>query len=405
MNQRRNGKEVHLFILWEKARSEESRILNDIKTRFSVLDIYRSAWSDQYFSENLSRFYGESLPDRSFKERHCGRGEFLAVIVEDTKPEYGYRGTSKGPALVNTHMFDAKELYRSWTRGGHKVHATNDLSETRHDLALLLGLEAEIYLGDEYECERNPEVKRLNDLVGAQTWSSIRELFYVLNQTSNYVVLRNFECLPDHYTMKDHGDIDLLVDDYDAVSYLTNAKRVFRARSRVLNKVNIRNEEVLFDFRFLGDDYFDLGWQKDVLDNRVLSDGGFYRPDPHNYFYSLLYHALVHKKKVSRDYKERLVSLAEGVPSVDFEQDDFGVPSKASNVLSGFLESKGYMYTPPLDLSVYYNRKKGWWLRLSRVANAIAFNIRRAWAPTLTPRKIYLGAKEALLRRLCRLGA
>ncbi len=404
MNKEKKNKEVHLFLIWEKARSEESRILSDIKSKFSVLGIYRSAWSDRYFSENLSRFYGEKLPDQSFKERHCGRGEFLAIIVGDDKPEYGYRETSKGAALVNVNMFDAKSLYRSWTNGGHRIHASNDPLESRHDLALLLGLEAEPYLNHELDGERDLEIRTLNDLVGAGAWKSIRELFYVLNQTINYVVLRNFECLPDHYTMQDHGDIDLLVDDYLAVSFITNARRVFKSRSRVLNKVKIQNEEVLFDFRYLGDNYFDQAWQKDVLTKRQLCVGGFYRPDPENYFYSLLYHALVHKRNVSQDYKKRLAAQAQGMRSVELTEDSFDPPAQAKGLLTQYMKDNSYVYTPPLDLSVYYARSSGLLMRLYRIYRLFMFNMRQLPLSAFTLTSLYRRVKEIFLRNLFRLG-
>ena len=70
------------------------------------------------------------------------------------------------------------------------------------------------------------------DLTGTDSWDSLQELFYVMNATVDYVVLRNFECLPEAYTLRGHGDIDLLVHDYDEAVRITCAKRVFNRRNQ-----------------------------------------------------------------------------------------------------------------------------------------------------------------------------
>ena len=141
-------KEVHLFILWENARKKENEILEDIRNNFNILGMYNIKWNKKLFSNNLSRFYGTNLPENSGKEQHCGNGDFLLVIVEDENPIYEERETSKGIQIVNINMFDKKTYYRELTGGGHKIHATNSVAETNHDLALLLGKNVQDYLKD-----------------------------------------------------------------------------------------------------------------------------------------------------------------------------------------------------------------------------------------------------------------
>ena len=139
-------KEIHLFILWENARYKEKEILEDIKQNFNIIGLYNISWSNDKVAENFTRFYGTFLPKNSGKEIHCGRGDFLLVIVEDENPIYEERNTSHGPEIVNINMFDKKEYYRELTGGGHKIHATNSQEETNHDLTLLLGVNIEDYL-------------------------------------------------------------------------------------------------------------------------------------------------------------------------------------------------------------------------------------------------------------------
>ncbi|MDQ0339454.1 hypothetical protein J2S00_002241 [Caldalkalibacillus uzonensis] len=347
--------ELHLFIIWENARYKENKIIEDINHKLKILNIYEIKWSPGNFAKNLSRFYGTKLPDGSFKEKHCGRGPFLLIIVEDTNPKYRKRNTSRGTEIVNINMFDAKSTYRDWTGGGHKIHATNSIQETNHDLTLLLGKNAEDYKKD-YNTEWNGEITKLQeDIIGANGWDNIQQLFYVLNNTVNYVVLRNFECLPEQYNMKNHGDIDLLTDNYYDLCWITNAKKVFKPKYRVHYKVNIGGEEVYFDFRYLGDNYYDINWQKKILSNKVLMKNCFYAPDYVNYFYSLLYHVIVHKKTVADDYAERLWLMSQQILNKEYDYTYFKNINFLKSILDSFMIKNNYQYKEPVDRSVYFN--------------------------------------------------
>ena len=129
--------ETHIVLVWEKGLNKLDSILYDLKNDFQILEVAKINWSDKLFSNNLSRFYGEKLSDGSFKEKHCGRGAFVATIIKQDNPIYEYRTTSRGSELVNSVLFDKKQLYRKWTGGGHKVHTSNDVLESAHDIFFL----------------------------------------------------------------------------------------------------------------------------------------------------------------------------------------------------------------------------------------------------------------------------
>ena len=101
--------EIHIVIIWEKGLNKLDSILYDLKNTFQVIDVRRVKWSQDYFSNNLSRFYGQNLPEKSFKEKHCGTGSFIAIIVNQKEPLYEKRKTSRGFCLVNSLLFDKKE--------------------------------------------------------------------------------------------------------------------------------------------------------------------------------------------------------------------------------------------------------------------------------------------------------
>lgn len=347
--------ELHLFIIWEKGLYQKEKILEDIRKKFVILNVYKIKWSDKNFSENMSRFYGQKLPKNSHKERHVGRGNFILITLLDTSSKYEERLTSRGKEIVNINTFEAKQLYRKWTGGGHKIHTTNDILETKHDLMLLLGLEYETYYKTCTNKWTGDEIFLEQDLIGANGWENIQQLFSVLNSTINYVVLRNFECLPDKYHLEEHGDIDLLAENYNDLFYLTNAVPVFKKKYRVLNKVKINNEDILFDFRYVGDRYYDNLWEDNILKNSVLSSKGFYIPSQQYHFFSLLYHASVHKSSIKNDYIIKLISIAKELGLENISQKFFQNRSKIKNLLNNWLLKNKYKYTEPKDLSVYYN--------------------------------------------------
>ena len=343
--------EIHLFILWSKANCERKIILSDIAGKFTILDVYNISWSKDKFSENLSRFYGQNLPKNSKKEQHCGNETFTCIIVRDENPLYEHRETSKGIRVVNINLFDSKKLYRSWTCGGHKIHATDDIEETRIQLMLLLEKQYDNYLVSneifvaEKECNQ--------DLIGSNGWESLEDVFDILNKTINYVVLRNFETIHDEMDSL-HPDIDVLTDNQDNAISILNAQKTIQKKHRVQYKVLIDNKKINFDLRFTGDNYYDINWQKDILATRI-KEKFYYRPTSVNYFYSLLYHALLHKAKFGADYQKRLLAL----------NDKYSIISKRKylsildvfNNLEEFISINKYYITYPNDFSVFWNYK------------------------------------------------
>lgn len=334
--------ELHLFIIWEAAQALRSKILNDIKNNFTIISIKNIKWDSDNFSQNLTRFYGENLPNGSHKEIEVGKGRFSLIVVIDQNPIYEQRLTSKGSSRVNVNTFDAKARYREWTGGGHKIHATNNPIESRHDLFLLLGSTVEQHLRE----TENPPAREENidrNITGCVQWNSLGELLTALNETTKYVVLRNHEGFPHTHNDETHGDIDLLVESKNNIASLLNAKPVYRSSSRSHYKINVGNKTIRFDIRFVGDGYYDENWQKSILDNRIYKDG-FYIPSDDDARYSLLYHALIHKPKISEDYAAVLKKA--------------GIEERFSKEsLREYMQQKLYKYTIPIDHSVYFNVK------------------------------------------------
>lgn len=349
---------LHILIVWEKAADKKDFILDDLKKSFKIRMFFKFHWDKEQFLQNYTVFYAHSLKNLSRKNlnsilsnkiTHCGNGDFYVIIFEDLAPNLQLRKTSSGNRLVNINVFDKKTEYRNLTGGGHRIHSSDDAWETNKDLTLLFGLNTEDFC-NQYPESVTKELSISRNCVGVGGYATIHQLFYVLNNTIKYCVLRNHECLPDEYTVEGHGDIDLLVENKNYISYLTLAKPVYPESYRVYHTISIANNNVPFDFRFVGDNYYDQPWEEQILENRELRKNLFYVPSDEDQFYSLLYHAYIQKREVRTDYIPKLSFYAEII------HETFSPDIKTSiNQLDSYLKRNHFEYIRPTDKTVIYN--------------------------------------------------
>lgn len=342
--------ELHLIVLWEKARVAEERILADISTKLEIVATGILSWpgdAETCFGE----FYGANLPEAKGKVMECGEGAFRYVVVRDKNPIYTYEDTSRGLERVNSNLFALKKLYREWTGGGHKVHTTNTVGEFRRDIKLLTNHDA-------CEWENGQPEGELKVLPGHGGWASLRELFAFLDSFLPYVVLRNAEMLPDGFDPSVHGDIDLLVPDAVQCASILGARKVFPESYRVHYEVMVAGAPVRFDFRFLGDDYYDRKWEEKMLENRRTVNGVNLLA-PEDAFYALVYHALYQKRAIAADYLEKAAALAEEAGIVGKDYDDWIL------ALEDFLKRNGYEIVKCQDSTVFFNKDNVRWRRFA----------------------------------------
>lgn len=364
------------MVLWANALDQKNFILKDLESQFEIYKIFHVHWDKESFLDNYTVFYAHSQKHLTYtqyrnllkgKLAHCGDGDFIAIVFRDDSPIFETRKTSSGERQVNIRVFDKKTQYRELTGGGHKVHSSDDVWETNKDLTLMFGLNTEDFI---QHYSPSSEVESFaSNCVGVGGYSSIQQFFYVLNNTIQYVVLRNFECIPDEYTVEGHGDIDLLVENKNYIAYLTLAKPVFPEPYRVYHVLNIAGKEVPFDFRNVGDDYYDKPWEENILRNRCLIKSLFYVPCDEDHFYSLLYHAYIQKHEVKQDYVPKLEYLGKSI-GIDYRNDR----GLAIQLLDAYLRGKKYEYIKPQDKSVVYNEKN---LQMSEYALRFGHFIKR----------------------------
>jgi len=343
-------REAQVFIVWSKGLEQREKIIENIQTKFEIIECIDTTWSKEKFSENLSRFYGENLPKNSSKEKHCGTETFLCIIVRDNNPEYDLRETSKGMKTVNVNMFDAKQLYRSWTGGGHKIHGSDNITEARSNMYLLYGIKYEDIVNSD---KLGVAKTHREDLIGANGWKSLDDIFNAFNELSNYVVLRNFVNIENELNNL-HPDIDVLTDDKRLIADIANGKPTYKDKKRVQHLVMVNNQKVFFDLRFVGDNYYDYQWEQQILNTRVKYEN-LYVPNSVNHFYSLMYHAFIHKEKLIKDYIFKLISLSEK-ENLNYDKKSF-LDFKVLDDLNVFMMANNYQFVEPRDLTVYYNIK------------------------------------------------
>src|SRR5690242_8657391 len=109
---------------------------------------------------------------------------------------------------------------------------------------------------------------------------SIRQFFSYLNDINfKYVVLRNWENLPNDCHLGEHSDLDLLVYDFDHFfEVFPQAEKIY-ALPRVRVRIPIAESFLYVDVRYVGDDYYPESFEKSILENREWFERGFYTPD------------------------------------------------------------------------------------------------------------------------------
>lgn len=343
--------EIQLFIIWEKGRYAEQEIINDISLNFEIIQTFSITWTPYLVSTNYSRFYDTKLPSNSQKEVYAGRGEFKLIVVRDSNPVYDYRDTSKGKAIVNTRMFDAKAKYRELTGGGHKIHGTNDMLELKHDLVLLTGLSLDDFLNKYDNKEIQNDIKLTQDLVGTLGWKSFDELFYVLNECNDYLVLRNSENISLQYFEENNGDVDLLVKDRNRCLYLLGDLSVVSSEYKEDSKVSIDNKIVLFELYETGQNVFHKSFEKHLFDKKIKKQNMFCLPFELE-FYTLLYHALLFHKNLSEKHKSRIKNIIHNHDKIK----DVEVTSRQlSLLLRNYFSKIDCKFIAPNDGSIFFN--------------------------------------------------
>ena len=289
---------IFLYIIWSNALYKYDEIYNDLKKHFNILNVFKIKWSKNNWVSNIQRFYSINKMEALGKISVCGDGDFILIIVEERdNPIYEYRKTSKGMKFVDSHVFDLKQKYRDLTGKDHKIHASNSSFETNRDLMLLLGVSLEDYINTYSFDEKIVSIKK--DLYGTSSFKDLDDLFYFMNNTERYVIIRDFDDALYKAVGNSALDIDVLTEDKRELAYTLGCD-IKDDNSNLVVFVN--NEEVLIDAKDYSDNYYDNKMIEKMIDNRVLLNHYYVLEETYHY-YSLLYHAILHKNRAKNAFE------------------------------------------------------------------------------------------------------
>ena len=348
---------IHLLVIWSKALQHQKAIEKDILESFECLKKIQVQWDRSLYKANYRCFYAYSLKDNTPKEvdsilkqkiNGCGNGPFWVYIIKDDDPKP--QKSEVTAEIINANAYNFKMKWRNIV-GGSRIHCSDNEYETNRNLSVLFGLSLS-------EIKENINILNFSyhkqNCLGVNGFSSLASLFFLLNNNIKYCVLRNFENIFSQPTSSYHNDIDLLVEHKNFIIYLTGASPVYPDYYRVLHTITIAHKKNFFDFRYLGDNYYDYKWEKNILNHRIFQENTFFIPNQQNHFFCLLYHALIQKKAIAPDYITRLNSYSNQTINQDL---DLPSTAKSLEILDKFISQNDYSYTKPTDASVYFNHQ------------------------------------------------
>ncbi len=345
-----------MFVVWDSGRHLRQDVLTDLQTRFRIIGVHEVIWSDGMWFANYQRFYSDLELRGVYHQLNKGKGPLLVVVVEDPNPVYDYRETGRGKREVNTRFFDAKSLYRTWSdRNG--VHCGENSAETFRDLAMLLGTQYEARLREESLESTNNIVRVQRDTTGARGWSSLAELFDILNLAVEYVAIRYDRMVPDDPELS-AAPIEIITADPYAVHTILSSGAYVPVRSRAGGyvEVAVAGESRRVGIRSPGDHYLDDAWMRRLLEMRSRDADGVYAPADGEEFWLLAYHCAVHGAKLSTPVRQQLRHLAPiATPTLDADLfNDKADQVKILQVLVECLRARNLDFPVPLDIAVGY---------------------------------------------------
>lgn len=344
--------QAHIFVVWQSGFEHLSQILWELSLEFEIKHAEKLTWEKEEIPQALTRMY----PNRDFdlqspKLKEIGGGELIYILVVDKHPEIRKEVNQRVLRQKKKHRTQelGHPIFRWRVKNINYLHASDLETEALFNFqALTNGTEEEFnqlksgptVMFVPTMKRRTLEIKKINK----PAFSTIKDVFDLLNEHTSYAVLRNWEGWPEELISDAHADVDLLTEDYYKTLLLLGAKPIFPQSYRVHHLVNIGDRSIPFDVRFVGDGYYDNRWQESMLRSLVKSQD-FFHLDKENHFWSLLYHGIFHKRGLSEEYKERLVQM------------NVAEPTRAA--LRGYLAKNKYSIPAPKDRSVKFHKSFG----------------------------------------------
>ena len=205
---------LQIFVIWENGRTLEDKIMQDIQSKYDILQVFSINWPRDEFAANLSRLYGKKIPKGCKKEKECGTGAFTLIVGYDPNPQLVADPKHHG-IKSNANAMRDKYTYRQWTGGGYLVHASDNQYEAAENLLFMLGMTVQ-EIEEKYHLPWNGKTISIShSMIGSRGWKDIDEL-------------KNFVRKIPQTKLKDTlGEIILTTADFAQTSRLLNLKKRF----------------------------------------------------------------------------------------------------------------------------------------------------------------------------------
>lgn len=315
--------------------NERENVETIIANNYKLAAVFDVVWSNKHLANNVERLGLEpALLSCSGDNKTV---ELKAIVFQIAAPEY--KLTASGDYCIDWQSTPLASVLNN------TLLISDSIERFFYTSTLILGLAT---LQSVFSSNEVIVQTLTKELEGAHGWDNFTDMFNVANVCANWLVLRNAEFLPDNFWGNDK-DIDMLCDNVENVVFALNAK--VKGQDGANFEVTIAEQKIDVDMRVIGDEYYDRLWQSDMLLNKVYK-GVVPLMNKADYFYSLLYHARIHKAVVKPIYIPRLTALATEL-GFELNAHVFTSGELCATFMDDYFSSKGYNFTYPSDYPCY----------------------------------------------------
>jgi hypothetical protein len=293
-------------------------------------DFYTEKFQDRLFW--IDQFYNKDVGKKTDKLKD----NIFVYVIRSIDPKFKLNKMifTKEERIVDNKIFAFKKKIRK--NKSSIIHIADNFEEAKRNALFISKSEksfpAKYFIETQY------------------VYKNKKNFFNKINNFKKlkYVVLR------DQNSEKD--DLDLLVNDYflfkraaDCHSYkkknlnlIGNAGDPIEENGiKVSNYIRVKDKKIHLDVRYVGDNYFDNGWQKKILKNRKYFSG-YFLPDFENQLYTLMYHITYHKGFIDKKYINLLKKKFKKNLNLKLVKDK----------INRFLKKHNYKILRPNDLTI-----------------------------------------------------
>ena len=307
---------------------------------YTVDDDFNGSRLDKWFKNKIINLphslFEKILRQNKVKVNKIINNSIVLIVLKDKNPIYKFTSATSCEQVLNYNMKMLKIEMRYLIGGDmnnfNSVHSSYNVEES------LLVL--------------NP--LNLSNLIPEQKFDNFKQLFDLLNNDEylKYVILFDYNMINNN-----NDNIKILVNDYYYFKSITGARSTDKINMRendngfnVNNNIIVNNKLININVRFIGDNYFDSTWQKNILSSFLKINLDNYQikvTSEFNQYYTILYHIMIHKNfnydkdldyikylKIDKPYNKNLLTIQ----------------------LKNFIKMKKYSIPEPIDKYVkFYN--------------------------------------------------